>query len=373
MTELRMLQLPVNLVVDILTSLDSVDVWQLWMQSSKRGAMQGILQPVWMSMTINFDGYDLGGWIVDSDIQHSDIYALSWCQRDLDNHDVSALSALTNLRSLSVSGSTYMDDASFLSSLIQLEDLVLNYFPKLIDISSLGFCTNIHSLSILRCGISDMGAIRHLSALSHLTLRNNRNMTCLDWISDLCYLTTLELDGFGYDGGSSIPSLAPLTNLTAMESLILVGISGIKSLSGLSRMTQLQTLELRSMWALDDISDIRNLSVHTVTLENCEALLDISSISSMTNLMRLYIVLGAPQPIEALSNLTRLRQLQFCVPGPLDLSYLTKLVNLKHLDLTGTEFYNIDTLDHIPFQLELGYTTRDHPELWKKYNLDSDW
>ena len=190
---------------------------------------------------------------------------------------VSAISGLTNLRSLSLDGN-HISDFSSLSSLTSL---------TLLDLED----NDISDISALVSAISGLTNLRSLSL-------GNNNISDISPLSSLTNLTELRLL---YNTISDISPLSGLTNLTVL-SLRRTSISDISPLSGLTNLTGLNL-------GLNDISDISLLSGLT-NLEYLDlsrnSISDISPLSSLINLKRLYLDENRISDISALSDLTNL-------------------------------------------------------------------
>ena len=249
--------------------------------------------------------------------------------------DISALSGLTNLTTLTLWGS--LTDISALSGLTNLTRLSLG--RNITDISTLPSLTNLTTLGL-------NGRITNLSALSRLTNLTTlymRNITDISTLPGLTNLTTLTLSGSLTDisalsgltnltkldlwGGitdiSTLPSLTNLTNLSLP--------SNITNLSALSRLTNLTTLDLTGFTDISTLPSLTKLTTLYLSFplgqtRTCQAngtwsdpgnlftsprLSNISALSGLTNLTKLYLIGQSITDISALSGLTKLTHLYF--------------------------------------------------------------
>ena len=88
--------------------------------------------------------------------------------------DFQALSKLTNLTSLSITGATSLADISPLSGLTNLTSLHIGEATNLIDISTLSSLTNLTSLSIYHAtSLTDISGLEGLTNLTSLDLRES--------------------------------------------------------------------------------------------------------------------------------------------------------------------------------------------------------
>ena len=251
---------------------------------------------------------------------------------------VSAISGLTNLRSLSLDGNN-ISDFSPLSSLTSL---------TLLDLED----NDISDISALVSAISGLTNLRSLSL-------GNNNISDISPLSSLTNLTELRLL---YNTISDISPLSGLTNLTEL-SLRRTSISDISPLSGLTNLTELNL-------GLNNISDISPLSGLTSLEEYLDLsrndISDISPLSSLINLKRLYLDENRISDISALSDLTNLTGLVLHDNSISDISPLVANTGLGsggrvYLDLQNNPLSNTSLNTHIPMLQDRGVTVRFDP------------
>ena len=126
--------------------------------------------------------------------------------------DISPLSSLTNLTTLSLSHNK-ISDISPLSSLTNLTTLDLLY-NEISDISPLSSLTNLTTLVLTYNEISDISPLSSLTNLTTLSLHDN-SISDISPLSSLTNLTTLDLYA------NSISDISPLSLLTNLNTLVL--------------------------------------------------------------------------------------------------------------------------------------------------------
>jgi len=170
--------------------------------------------------------------------------------------DISPLSGMTNLTSLSLD-SNQISDISLFSGMTNLTDLSLD-FNQISDISPLSGMINFTSLSLDSNQISDISLLSGMTNLINLSL--------------------------GYNQISDISPLLGMTNLTSLY-LSSIQISDISLLSG---MTNLINLSLDSN-QISDISPLLGMTNLEALFLNYNHISDISVLSGMTNLVWLHL------------------------------------------------------------------------------------
>ncbi len=217
-----------------------------------------------------------------------------------DIHDISPLSALTNLTWLSLwyvfmdslepvsdlTNLTYLniyynsiEDLSPIAGLVELETLLIGVNP-FTDISALGGLKKLRILDMFSTNVEDLSPLESLPELNTLIMKFC-DLVDLSPLGNLTGLTFLDLDGNG------ISDISPLGGLVNLTTLILNNnqVSEIESLSGLTKLTQLSISEnqVSDVSPLQDLTSLENLylSLNQIT--------DISSLQDLTNLEHLYL------------------------------------------------------------------------------------
>jgi hypothetical protein len=236
----------------------------------------------------------------------------------------------TNLVVLGISNQS-VADVSHLSGLTKLQSLSLDQNYRVVDISPLAGLTNLKKLNLESNNISDISPLRDLTGLVDLGLL-----------------------------GNPITDISPLNNMTELEQLWL-GRYGNRTfpLSGTSVMSKLTKLWL--LWITD--CDCRDLSFVS-TLVNLQYLRlsfcnvkDITPLTNCTQLERLYMDSDSISDITPLSKLTNLNILDLTFN---QITNIEPLVNNSGLgggdavSLTGNPLDSISVNQYIPALVKRG-------------------
>ena len=252
---------------------------------------------------------------------------------NLDGRILNCLPGLTNLSTLSLTGSM-QGDLSSLAGLTNLSTLNLSSCESLIDLSPLAGLTKLSTLNLSSCkSLSDLIPLAGLTNLSTLNLSSCDSLSDLSPLAGLTKLSTLNLSSC-----TSLSDLIPLSGLTNLSALYLNSCSSLKDLSPLAGLTNLSTLNLSNCQCnLNPISCLTNLS--KLDLSFLGFLRNLSPLAKLTNLSSLDLSfcysLSDLSPLAKLTNLSSL-----CLLGCLslkDLSPLAKLTNLRSFMLRSCE------------------------------------
>ena len=239
---------------------------------------------------------------------------------------------------------------------------------KLSDITSVGSCVNLKSLSITSTNmVSDIAPISNLINLTSLSLNNN-NITDITALSGLTSLTFLNLSN------NSIIDITPLSKCTSLTSLGLSN-NNITDITPTSKCINLKTLDLRGnvgidgnrenytseeIAKLDKIGEIldRNGTIYvdldklglftnykTLDLSN-QNMTNLLYLKGLTNLTSLtlsnnQITLEDEESRDILSSMTKLTTLNLSNNNLTNISAINSLTNLTNLYLNGKN-NNID-------------------------------
>jgi len=163
--------------------------------------------------------------------------------------DISALTALTGLKRLFLQGNQ-LTDISALKSLTDLTELYLGG-NRLTDISALASLTGLTKLFLNENQLTDICALASLTGLTELYLNDNQ-LTDISALRPLTGLTKLDLDG------NQLTDISALTSLTGLTGLNLRG-SQLTDISALTSLTGLTGLNLSGN-QLTDISALTSLT-----------------------------------------------------------------------------------------------------------------
>jgi len=140
---------------------------------------------------------------------------------------------------------------------------------------------------------------------------------------------------------------ADLQNLTYAGNALHLSRTSVSDISALSELTSLERLYLTST-PVSDISALSGLTTLQLLELSGAPVSDIRPLSGLTNLEWLDL-LGTPvSDISALSGLTNLETLDLYGTPVSDVSALGRLTALKRLDLTGTSVTDISALSGLP-------------------------
>ncbi len=134
--------------------------------------------------------------------------------------DLSPLSGLSNLKSLTLMGGN-IEDVTPLAQLTELKHLNINW-NNIKDISPLSALTNLESLYLDKNQISDISALSNLHKLKILHLTDN-NISEVKALRGLLALEELYLNRNEVVGANPIKDATPLLQLSNLKKLGLIG------------------------------------------------------------------------------------------------------------------------------------------------------
>jgi hypothetical protein len=236
-------------------------------------------------------------------LQHLDtlhnLTALDWQPASSNPAALEPLARLTALQALELTGSRDTSHASALAPLASLPALT--------------------RLRLRQLGVTSVTVLRTLSTtrLQHLTLDSLRSVTCLDPLSCLTSLTSLELSYC-----SAVVTLAPLHALSNLQQLHVKFTQPTADLGFLSALTQLRSLQLSGSTDLRPLASLRG-SLRTLHLRTRDGFDSCGALSAPVGLTQLTLAAGKPDHAKMafLRPLTRLQRL--IISG--DLSDLTPI------------------------------------------------
>ena len=187
--------------------------------------------------------------------------------------------------------------------------------------------------------ISDISALKHLTALTGLRLDANWSIKDISALEDLTALTVLEL----YENSiSDISALEDLTKLTKLG-LSNNAISDISALEDLTKLTELWLFRnsISDISALEDLTALRDLWL------DYNSISDISALEDLTKLTKLGLSNNAISDISALEDLTKLTVIQLYNNSISDISVLEDLTKLTVLGLSNNSISDISALENL--------------------------
>ncbi len=317
--------------------------------------------------------------------------------------DYSPIASLKNLEELDLSV-TNLKDLSFVSGLSGLKSLSLVGSLALPDLTALKDLSQLETLDIYAGGLGNPAGIEGLTQLRHLELGNESTAFQMEDLFVLSGLTNLEYLRVDADGISSFHGMeqlanlkeayfwgssatyqdvSPLAGLTDLQILRLPGRSGgsnlapysADGLAGLSGLRELamdsaaQSLEpLRNLTGLTKLSIAGNscpgafqsleplsglTGLQSLDVQFCRStVIDLAPLSGLTQLASLSVESFSPSdPVEnlaALSGLTNLKNLVLNLPSLTDLSPLSSLTGLQSANITAPGVSDWPPLSHVP-------------------------
>ncbi|GGD48647.1 leucine-rich repeat domain-containing protein [Lacimicrobium alkaliphilum] len=228
-----------------------------------------------------------------------------------------------------------------------------------VSLASLTSATDMEALDIRNIEVTDVGGLKELESLTHLTLSNTR-LNTLSFLVDLNNLKSLDisynyqvrdlsallnqgqLESLNIEGLSQIDT-SPLDQLTALKELSLGGSGGELDIEFVEQLTELEALSVKNTNLLSGYQTIVNLTkLKSLTLSQ----VDISTLGFLAELTALESLdLSGNRrisDISAIGQLTNLEELSLAQLDNLsELQPLSGLSSLKSLDLSNTGNYGI--------------------------------
>lgn len=244
----------------------------------------------------------------------------------LTSENLSQLFTLTNISKLYLSGNNIssVDGISALNHLTEL-DLSQN------NISSVSSLSGLNSLSVLDLSgnvITDLSGLSSLSSLSELDLSDNSTLTNLNGLSSLTRLKVLRISNL------DISSLSPLSTCTGVEEIYADGCK-ISDVDALATCRSLKILDVSNTGVTSFIS-LAQTPISQITANNCQvnSSAAFSGLSSLTNLT---LKSNALTEVLTLASLNMLQNLDISGNPITDVSMLIDCVSLKYLNCSGID------------------------------------
>ncbi|WP_373960342.1 COR domain-containing protein [Vibrio gigantis] len=287
---------------------------------------------------------------------------------------------VNTLKRLTITGCYRLRSIDNLKSLINLEELSINYFSDLYSIDVIKNLPNLKSLTI-NCSIKEscidvlakctnlselflaydnslksLSQIKNLSKLTKLKLEYCNNLEDISCISELKNLEDLEIASCGkvedleeldslsnlktlnYSSNhdyhiEKVESIGRLTNLTSLT----VSAFKVKNLDFIKNLSSLKNLFIFNCIHLEDIDAITCFNkLEKLSLEHCPKIknIDIISRSSTLNELRIHLDSNALLfDLTSLASLTSLKSLSLYEDSTSEINGIEKLRNLESLTL----------------------------------------
>jgi len=241
----------------------------------------------------------------------------------------------------------------------------------IIDLTGLGYATNLQILRVNNNEISDISVVAVLLNLTTLDFHDN-NVGDISVVSGLRYLSELVIRGnrvvdlspvagltdlrFLYASFNEISNLAPLAGLTKLLFLNLEG-NQISDQSPLFGLDDLHTLMLRDN-QIGDVSPLAGPSHLQVLDLHGNHISDISPLAGSSTLRTIHLSQNQVSDISPLAGLANLSFVILSDNQIHDISALSGLTSLGHLDLRD------NPLNQEAYDLYLPQIIANNPGLW---------
>ncbi len=271
--------------------------------------------------------------------------------------DISPISKLTDLQSLTVTNVSDMDSLKVISNLTDLNKLSIgvnkaSFNPKIIsnlthlkelclsdlstdNLNDLSGMTELEALSIFGSKFKDISAISKFTKLKLLTLNDNQ-IADIQPLSELKGLNSLDLS---YNKVSNISALTELNNLKELD-ISGNSITNLKSLHSLSSLESLYA----SQCGISDISPLSGLKNLKRLEIGDNKISDISSISSLSSLEELNITYNRVRNISDLKELQNLKYFYASSNNITDIRFLSNLKELINIQLGNNSISDLAPL-----------------------------
>ncbi|PKM75968.1 MAG: hypothetical protein CVU90_14780 [Firmicutes bacterium HGW-Firmicutes-15] len=266
--------------------------------------------------------------------------------------DISALDGLDGLKNLSMWDNPVanVDTAiEVIADMTNMEELHIDNMgspTKLGSLSALSSMSNLTSLWATGNQISDISALSGKSSFVDLHLDNNSivNIGALSGLTNLKYLCIKDND---------IINISPVENLISLEALDFGG----NQVTDISALADLNGLKNLSMWdnpvanvdtAIGVIANMTNMEeLHIDNIGSPTKLSSLSDLSSMSNLTSLWATGNQISDISALSGKTSLMDLHLDNNSIVNIGALSGLINLKYLCIKYNEIIDISPVENL--------------------------
>ena len=287
-------------------------------------------------------------------------------QPDIPNVRIGENEYSAALTELNLDGAGLTDaDLSALKEMTQLTHLSLRDNPDITNLLPLSGLTSLEYLNIQNTGAADLSPLSSLTELTQLYIANP-DISDLSPLRPLTQLRTLYLDN-GSLFGSEIVDLSPLADLKNLEVLCIPPMPNYQDFSCLSGLTELRTLRMmgtkssnsNSVQSLDFLTGMTKLE----TLDIVVASGDLSAIAGLSNL-KVVSLHGDTytEGTDIFKNLTNLEELSLrnSVIVTKDMSGFSGMTKLHRLSLSLDGVESLSGLETLTSMLDLELTVRNH-------------
>ncbi|MCC8156508.1 MAG: leucine-rich repeat domain-containing protein [Oscillospiraceae bacterium] len=299
--------------------------------------------------------------------------------QNLTDSELMAVSALTELESLSLSSNS-ISDLSPLSGLTKLTSLQLSN-NRISDLTPLSSLSGLKTLYLDGNPIADFTPLYHLTALRTLSMKDvditEEDLTALEEALPDCNIFTDSDDGIAEitlgdvtftsdvtELNLSGQGLTDISALSACRDLVKLDLRD-NQITDISALVEMQNLEWLCLWnnKVEDITPLMTLTKLTYLDLDTNQISDITVLNYLTELEGLWLNNNSIRRFTALQNLTKLERLGVKSTGLSDddLTLFYDLSSLKELSLDDNDGLSADAVEAL--QKALPKCTISHSEL----------
>lgn len=255
--------------------------------------------------------------------------------------DLGLLERMPGLVHLNIHSNPGITSIRPLETLVSLETLIMRNVPVGDQVDLLGGLTKLKRLNLSNTQIADIEALSGLTGLTQLELRDNK-IADIQVLSAMKDLEILDL------GNTGITDIGAIRGHVRMRELDLRH-NGIRDLSPLEGFTALTYLNLHSNVHLDSVAPLTDFTdLETLILRNVPIRDQAGVLQGMKKLKVLNLTQTGITDIAALSGAVQLTQLEMADNGIRDISALAGMKGLEVLDLGNNKIESVVALeDHV--------------------------
>ena len=240
--------------------------------------------------------------------------------------NLSSISSLTNLKSLSIDGVTLSTE----------------------DVKAIAAAPDLTVLTLRRCNLSDIGDLAGAVGLTELDLSSN-TIGDLEPLSKMTELTQLDLSH------NAITQLTALTGAAKLQYLD-VSYNSVSSTAALSGCKALETLVI-DFNSLNKLEGLEKLEALKTIAADHNQISDVSNLGTAPVLQELSLSNNALTDISALGSITKLKTLAFANNQVANLPPFTSSCQLSVIDGSRNKIVSLDPLSCLS---QLNYVTMDY-------------
>lgn len=252
--------------------------------------------------------------------------------------DIAALASLKNLNNLYISGSN-INDGSFLNDLNNLSMFSIND-SKILNLKGFG-SKDVYGIDLTGTNVDNPGFLEGVNNNVEWVDISKRNITDISFLKDC-----KNLRGFIASEMEQNPDLTPLKDVPGIDTFKISGIED-SDLAVLRDKEKLQTVTITNSENLTDVSFLSGKK-DMVKLEiSSSGVSDISAVGDCTSLKELTLKNSKIEDISSFGNLSSMSYLSMEGNPVSDISILKNCKQLDRLILKGTQVEDISALREI--------------------------